>query len=258
MQVDEGFAFKSWIAHLDICGRKLSSLAKGLVRTDAEDPFIRKQHFEKADIILSELGLSSLAPPPTARTELENECIQQSVEFWKHFSAEASQQGWEIYGTTDRRLLNRGIFLELKGDKVIVEGLGTRLSPYIPSVIEKLKPEIDALLPKDGNLSDFTALVASAYEQVPGHEERSLEAVYRQSVLVYQAPGFWKNISQQKFQLLTRPMFRARLAEVLRLGLKSQDGRSIRFGTTMERGEAWEIFSPGEERVVQVGRISLI
>ena len=54
----------------------------------------------------------------------------------------------------------------------------------------------------------------------------------------------------------SRASFRAGLATLMASGAKTKDGRSPRLGTAVS-GDYWEVFSPGEGHIVQVGRISL-
>lgn len=257
MSPSKRFTFESWATHMEFCSRKLGLLVKNLARA-GKDPFARKEQLKKICQVLSDLKLDSLTPPAKISAQLEDDCTQWVAEFWQRFMEESARLGWEVHGTTNRRLINRGIFLALKGEKLIIEELGVRLNLYLPSVVQRLKPEVESLIPKKLKLEAFMELISTAFEQVGGSSERSLDTVYQQAVLLSQKKSFWKAVSRERFQPLTKPMFRARLAEVLRAGLKDKDGRSIRFGTTVNRREAWEIFSPGEERVVQVGRIAFL
>lgn len=249
--------FKSWATHVNECSRKLNLLAKSLLNTSG-DPFSQRQRLEKATKVLEKLKLDQLTPPAAIWKQLDGKCIQLAEEFWNSFTKETGKLGWEVHGTTNRRLINRGIFLNLKGGRVIIEEVNVALDPYVLAVIEHLKPEIESLLSKKLKLEVFMDVLASAYDELEGPKEKSIEAVYRQAILLSQTPAFWKGGSQKRFNSLTRAMFRARLSEVLRTGLRDKSGRELQFGTTADTREKWEIFSPGEGQVVQVGRMALV
>jgi hypothetical protein len=53
-------------------------------------------------------------------------------------------------------------------------------------------------------------------------------------------------------------MFRRRLSAILAENVKLADGRELRLTPTVTRKNVWELFSPAEGRVVQVGRLVFI
>jgi hypothetical protein len=53
-------------------------------------------------------------------------------------------------------------------------------------------------------------------------------------------------------------MFRCRLSAVLAENVKPTHGRELRLTPTVTRKDVWEVFSPTEGRVVQVGRLAFI
>lgn len=101
-------------------------------------------------------------------------------------------------------------------------------------------------------------VLAKAYDSVPrAGSECSLETVYRQCVFESQKPAFWRGPNAASFAAVSRSAFRYRLSEILRLGLLTNDSRAVELGTTTTSKDAWEIYSPGEQRVVIAGRIKL-
>ena len=156
-----------------------------------------------------------------------------------------------------------------------------------------LKPHIDSLTIDKASLQQFTGILAEAYDTLTRNDVRSqpgaagppclgqsrsgsarnswkeydalgeqgevpVEAVYRQCVLAVQPTSFWVTAEPSKFQSLTRPMFRCRLSAMLAENLKPADGRELRLTPTVTRKDIWELFSPAEGRVVQVGRLAFI
>ena len=246
-----------WADDLLSLGRSIQAAIRKLGKLP-EDSFRRRDELEAIAHTLSSLGLERLAPPKGIRDELSARCTQLTAEFWQQFSVACQKMDWSLHGTTSRRLLCRAIFVELKGEAVAVEGIAGTLTPDVPTLVERLKPEVENVLPKNFNLKDFITHVVHAYDRQAGASvERPIEDVYRASVLFCQKQGFWRTLDASQLVAMTRPMFRARLTEWLRLGLKTADGRALQFGTTSESRDTWELYSPGEERVVQVGRLGL-
>ncbi len=246
-----------WADDLLSLGRSIQAVIRKVGKLP-EDPFRRRDELEAIARALSALGLERLAPPRGIRNELSACCTQLTAEFWQQFSGECHKMGWSLHGTTSRRLLCRAIFVELKGEAIVVEGIAGTLTPHVGTLVERLKPEVENVLPKNFNLNDFLTHIVHAYDRLAGSGlERPIEEVYRASVLFGQKQGFWRTLDASQLVAMTRPMFRARLTEWLRLGLKTSDGRELQFGTTSQSRDTWELYSPGEERVVQVGRLGL-
>jgi hypothetical protein len=141
----------------------------------------------------------------------------------------------------------------LRTAKLLTTSLGLR---GVPSAISILEPEVNLLVPQKFNVEEFGELLLRAYENVPGKTERPVEAVYRAAVMLSQKPAFWNSQKNSSFTKLTRPAFRARLTALLTSDAEHH-GRQLHFGTTTDPAGIWEIFSPGENRCVQVGRLYL-
>ena len=163
-----------------------------------------------------------------------------------------------MHGSTERRLVAYAFFVELKNDTVVIDGVPGKRTPHVPAVIGVLKPHIDSLTIDKASLQQFTGILAEAYDALGEQGEVPVEAVYRQCVLAVQPTSFWVTAEPSKFQSLTRPMFRCRLSAMLAANLKPADGRELRLTPTVTRKDVWELFSPAEGRVVQVGRLAFI
>jgi hypothetical protein len=85
--------------------------------------------------------------PPQVVPGQSDLCTQLRAEFWDRFATACAQQAWALHGTTSQRLLARGIFIELKDEHVQIESLGGSLAPYVPAVIDALRPEVTRLVP---------------------------------------------------------------------------------------------------------------
>jgi hypothetical protein len=245
-----------WTERLESSAHLLAAVARGLRRPSA-DPFALRDEVDRLCARLEQAGLVALALPAQARAELSDLCTQLRAEFWDRFAAACGERGWDLHGTTSRRLVARGIFVELKDEQVYVEGRPGALPPYAPTVVEVLRPEVEALVPTDFHPEQFVDLLARAYERVPGEAERPVEEVYRNVVVLVQKEAFWKHLDGKSLVRLTRPAFRARLAVVL-AAAPDPEGPAVRLGTTVNSARAWETFSPGEGRVVQIGRLAVV
>ncbi|MFL5352683.1 hypothetical protein [Archangium sp.] len=234
-------------------GREAS---KELDKAD-DNPFVLRKLVAVLTHKLEVLGASSLAPSELS-PKLEDECLRLRAEFWDRFSYACNAKGWELTGSTSRRLVSSGIFIEFDDDEVEIVELGIVLPPFVPSVIQALEEEVELIRRLRQEPQKFIDLLGQAYAHVPGEQERPIEQVYRAAVLAYQKPSFWRTVAPSGFARLSRPAFRSGLAEVMASGLRTSDGRELRFGTSLSPKETWEVFSPGEGRVVQVGRIGFV
>lgn len=255
MSKDDLTGLGGWGIRLESIGKRLQDLG-GRIQKTSIDPFRKKTLIESADKFLSEVGFENLRPGADIYTSIEGACRVESAEFWSRFSEAASLEGWSIHGTTARRLLARAIFVTMKSDEVFVEGIAQGLSPHVPALISVLKPLVAKTVSSQQELMKFLGLVERAWEIFGAKGEVPLETIYKQVFLLYQGNLFWDSIEPQKFQHISRPLFRNRLSTILERNICSRKGRSIRFGTTLNPKEAWEIFSQAEGRVVQVGRIT--
>lgn len=190
--------------------------------------------------------------------DLESKCVISEAEFWDGFERECAHRDWSLEGTTLRRILCRGLPVELRDGSVLIEELGVSLTPVASEVAQQLEAVVAALVPKDFDPRAFMDLLAASYDQTAGAAEKPIESVYRSTVLLSQKSAFWKSLVPSRFTRLTRPEFRARMAAAIEANVTSSDGRAPRFGTTVNTSQAWEIYSPGERRSVQVGRLTFI
>jgi hypothetical protein len=191
------------------------------------------------------------------RDSLEKECVESRAEFWQRFCTAAGEVGWEVCGSTERRMVSRAFIVELKGEWVSVDGLPGRHSPHVPALLRTMKPHVDSLSIDYGSPQQLVDLAARAYDSLGGGDI-SVESVFRQSVFLMQPAAFWANADQAKFQTLPRPAFRYLLSAVLSENTRATDGRELRLTPTVTRKDVWELYSPAEGRVVQVGRLAFI
>jgi hypothetical protein len=188
--------------------------------------------------------------------ELDAKCTIREAEFWNDLSALCERHNWALDGSTSRRLVQRGIFLELKRSRVVIDELLIEASPYVPALESQLEDAIAALQPSNARLPRFLDSVVEAYDFLGGNSERAVEDVFKIFVMRSQNQTFWKCPSGATFSNSSRPSFRAQLSFALASGAMCSDGRELSFGTVISSESAWELYSPGEGRVVQIGRIS--
>ncbi len=248
---------EQWAGDLESLSKKLQSHAKAILAA-GDDPFAQREQIERTARTLSEVDTNRLKAPDALRKVVDTQCVEARAEFWQQFCASAQTAGWEVHGSTDRRLVSRAIFVELKNDMVTIDGAPGRHSPYVPSLIQTLKPHIDVLKADKGGIRDFVDMLAQAYDMLGGQGDITLEAVFRQCVLLIQSPAFWINVEPTKFLELPRPVFRYRLSAALSENLATTDGRDFRLMPTVNRKDYWELYSSAEGRVVQVGRLSFL
>ncbi|HYV47348.1 MAG TPA: hypothetical protein VFA20_20960 [Myxococcaceae bacterium] len=246
----------AWMARMQQAERTAKDVIDICSKLPA-NPFEARARLHSTASKLEASGLRPLAPPMDLVRHVEDECVRARAEFWDQMAEACRRKEWPIDGSTNRRLVGRGLIIELTDDEVRIDEISLRLSPHAASVVEVIAGEVSALVPTDFNPERYMALLVTAYDAAPGGVEKPLEAVYRAAVFASQKSAFWKGLNPDHFVRLTRPAFRARLARLLHLGTRTADGREIRFGSTVVAKDAWEVYSPGEERLVQVGRISL-
>ncbi len=257
MSKNEPTPLERWAAELDACGKKLQSQAKAILN-DADNPFATRENADRVDKTLSETDLSRMKCPSELRKSFEAACIASSAEFWQGFCVAVRDLGWDIHGTTERRLVARAMFVELKNDAVTIDGVPGKLFPHVPSVVAQLKSYLTRVALDGRALRDFVNVVAQAYDALGGSGEIAIESVFRQCVLLVQPATFWASIEPAKFQPLSRAAFRCRLSAILADNITSDDGRELRLTPTVNRKDVWELFSPAEGRVVQVGRLAFL
>lgn len=243
----------------------LSSLAAALgvtqkqLRTLSPDPFTALKQLDLVSRHLAGIGVNSVATIEVVRQKIENECLTLETQFWGILSEACRNMGWDLFGSTNRRLVNKAVFILMEGQTVRIEGADSGYTPFVPSVMTALSNQLQGLQGSGAELKAFLAVIAKAYDALPRIGQAcSLEALFRQCVLEAQKPSFWRNPSTKSFTALTRPMFRYRITQLLQSGLSTPDGRSISLGTTTMSKDVWELYSPGEQRIVQAGRLSLV
>jgi hypothetical protein len=255
MSKPEPTPIERWASEIESLSKKLHAHAKAIMAA-GDDPFAQREHIDRTDKALCEISLGPPKPPTDLRTSIDTACVEAKAEFWQRFGSAAKDAGWLVHGSTERRLVACAFFVELKNDTVAIEGVPGKYSPHVPAVIGTLKPHIDSLTVDKGSLQRFSELLGEAYDAVGGQGEASIETVFRQCVLLVQSATFWATVEPSKFQALSRPMFRCRLSAMLAENVRSLDGRELRLTPTVNRKDVWELFSPAEGRVVQVGRIA--
>lgn len=244
-----------WASEIESLSKKLHAHAKSTMAA-GDDPFAQREHIDRTDKTLSTINLGSLKAPTDLRTSIDTACVEARAEFWQRFCSAAKDAGWQVHGSTERRLVAYAFFVELKDDTVVIDGVPGKHSPHVPAVIRTLKLHIDSLTTDKGALQQFTDILGEAYDALGGQGEVPIEAVFRQCVLLVQPATFWATVEPSRFQALSRPMFRCRLSTVLAENVRPADGRELRLTPTVNRKDVWELFSPAEGRVVQVGRIA--
>lgn len=257
MPLDKSNPTARWASEVESFGKKLQIAAKA-VAASSDDAFAIRALLDGIDKTLSETTLSSLKSPADLRKAVDTACVEATAEFWQRFTAAAKDLGWETYGSTERRLIARACFVELKNDVVTIEGVPGKQSPQISAVVELLKPVLSGISIDKKGLQEFVEVLAQAYDTLNAQGEVPIEALFRQCILLIQPATFWANIEASKFHALTRPLFRCRLSAILVDNIRPADGRDLRLTPTVNRKDVWELFSPAEGRVVQVGRIAFV
>jgi hypothetical protein len=232
--------------------------AQKQMRNLSHDPFGALKQIDSIRDRLRNVGIKEINALEEVRRTIERDCLRGEMEFWGLFSDECTRVGWDLHGSTNRRLVRRATFVELEGRSVKIEGVSTTYTPFVPTVMTALSAQLQSLGGSQADPESFLTILAKAFDNTPKPaQECSLEAIFRQCILEVQKATFWRNPSSGTFTSLTRPMFRFQLSEIIRLGLSTTDGRTITLGTTTMNKDAWELYSPGEQRVVLAGRISL-
>jgi hypothetical protein len=250
-------ALERWASDIESLSKKLHAHAKAILAS-GDDPFAQREQMDRADKALHDINPGALKAPGGLRKSIETACVEASAEFWQRFCSAAKDAGWDVHGATERRLVAWAYFVELKNDAVVIEGVPGKLSPHVPAVIGTLQPHLDSLTADKGFLHQFSAILAEAYDALGGQGEIPIESVFRQCVLLVQPATFWVAVEPSKFRALSRPMFRSRLSAMLAENARLPDGRELRLTPTVNRKDVWELFSPTEGRVVQVGRIAFL
>jgi hypothetical protein len=256
MTIDKELAISDWASRLEATFKVLKAASKFQLQLPV-DPFETRRRLQGIIDKLRAARLESLLPPEELMQQLDAECTRQKAEFWSELTAACVQRGWELHGTTSRRLVKRGLFVEATDDEVLIETLPAMQTFHVPKVMKELDGVMCTLAGNGLDQRQLMELVQRAFDALGGGGERPLEEIYRGVVWHAQKWTFWKTLGPKHFVRITRPQFRSFLTQALQLGMRSPDGRELRLGTTVQAKEAWEMYSPGEARVVQVGRLSL-
>jgi hypothetical protein len=235
--------------------KSLSAIAKDIAKV-SDDPFVARKKLRSVEERLRKLSFDIPSELAKRIEELDADCTIREAEFWNDLSALCESHKWSLDGSTSRRLIQRGIFIELKRSRVVIDELLIETSPYVPSLERQLEDAIAAMQLSNAHPARFLDLVADAYDYLGGNSGRTIEDVFKIFVMRGQKQTFWKCPSGATFSESTRPRFRAQLSAALASGVSCSDGREISFGTVINSESAWEMYSPGEGRVVQIGRIS--
>jgi len=246
-----------WAGDIESLGKKLLAHAKSLIAA-GDDPFAQLEHIERTDKAISDLTIRPPKVPSDLRAAIDTACVEAVAEFWQKFCTAAKEAGWEVHGSTERRLVACAFFVELKNDAVVIDGIPGKHSPYVPAVFDLLKPHVQGLTTDKASLQRFGEILGEAYDVFGSQGEVPIEAVFRQCVLLAQPATFWTTIEPSKFQAFSRQLFRCRLSAMLAENVKPGDGRELRLTPTVNRKDVWELYSPAEGRVVQVGRIAFL
>lgn len=257
MPTSEPTPLERWVNEIETVSKKLHAEAKAVLAC-GDDPFAQRERIERVDRALATINLESLKADVGIRQAVEKACVEASAEFWQRFCSAATAAGWDVHGTTERRLVAKAFFVELKNNAVVIDGVSAKHSPHVPAVMAALKPRVDALTAAKDSLQHFVDILTEAYGILGGEGEVPIESIFRQCVLAVQPASFWASVDPAKLELLTRPMFRCRLSAILAENVKPADGRELRLTPTVTRKDVWEVFSPAEGRVVQVGRLAFL
>jgi hypothetical protein len=246
-----------WSERLSALSNAFGTAHKHLRKAPA-DPFEVVHRINAVRHALTSVGVDADKSLDAVLQALESECVRLEAEFWGLLTQACATRGWDVLGSTNRRLVNKALFVSQDGSAVNVDDVAAGCTPYIPSLMPTLTRVVEELMASEAELKSFLGVLAKVYDAFPRPgSECSLEAVYRQCIVELQKPSFWRNPTSTSFIRLSRPAFRYRISEILRLGVLTTDGRAVTLGTTTMSKDAWEIYSPGEQRVVIAGRLSL-
>lgn len=247
----------SWSERVTALANAFSTAHKQLSKV-SDDPFEVMRCINSVRQTLHDVGIDPNEAVDAFLPALESECIRLEAEFWGLVTEACRARGWEVDGSTNRRMVKKALFVSLEGRAVKVEGIPGPCTPFVPNLMPMLARMLEDTEVSELELRSFLVVLAKAYDALlSSGSECGLEAVYRQCVLESQKPNFWRTPNAASFVALSRPAFRYRISEILRRGLVTPDSRSVALGTTTTSKDAWEIYSPGEQRVVVAGRVSL-
>src|SRR5665213_990677 len=140
-----------WASDIESLSKKLHTHAKAIMAA-GDDPFVQREHIDRTEKTLSDINLGLRKAPPDLRTSIDTACVEAIAEFWQRFCSAAKDAGWEVHGSTERRLVASALFVELKNDTVVIDAVPGKHSPHVPAVIGTLKPHIESLTIDKGAL----------------------------------------------------------------------------------------------------------
>jgi len=250
--------FRPWSDQIATLSATLGAVQKQL-RGLPESPFEALRRINAARDALQSACIQGIEVIDSAAVALEGDCVRSETEFWGLLTEACGAIGWKVFGSTNRRLIHQAVFVSQDGRSVKVEGQPAIFTPDVPTVMAALRHQFQDIESSESELRTFLDLLIRAYEATSKTgSECNLEELFRCCVVELQKPGFWRNPVKASFVSLTRPAFRFRLSEILRRGMTAPDGRLISLGSTTATKDAWEVFSPGEQRVVLAGRLSCV
>ena len=209
------------------------------------DPFVALKQLDEVRSQLRDLGIPDLAVIEGVRSKIDSECLIWEVEFWGAFHEflRRSRMGgrWE---TTNRRLVNRAVFVSLEGRTVGVEGVAN-CSPFVPNVMRALSAQLNSAPITDAELE---SILVNARQSSRQHAVIRIGIQSRRSLSSVRPRGTEGGLleepdSRSLFTPLSRPMFRNHISEILRRGLETPDGRMISLGTTDDQRRLGNIFA---------------
>jgi hypothetical protein len=81
---------------------------------------------------------------------LQSECVRLEAEFWGLLTQACAAHGWDVLGSTNRRLVNKAMFVSLEGSAVKVEGVAGACTPFVPSLMPTLARTLEEVEASEG------------------------------------------------------------------------------------------------------------
>src|SRR5262249_12701586 len=156
---DHQTPYSRWAAELDAAGKKLQAQAKAALAA-VDDPFAQRDALDRAAKGGSGIDAALLSGPPDLRKAVAPTCLEAVAEFWERFGQAGAAAGWEVHGTTQRRLVARAYFVELKDDVVLIDGIPGKHSPHVPGLVRILTPHLHNLGVGKDELQQFCDVIA--------------------------------------------------------------------------------------------------
>src|SRR5262249_36921558 len=141
---DHQTPYSRWAAELEAAGKKLQAQAKAALAA-GDDPFAQRDVLDRAAKGGAGIDAALLSGPPDLDKGVAASWVEAIAEFGERFAAAAAAAGWEVHGTTQRRLVARAYFVELKDEVVLIDGIPGKHSPHVPGLARMLTPHIQGL-----------------------------------------------------------------------------------------------------------------